>query len=605
MTDYSLLRQINQEIDDFKTKQVTIVPGLTFNQHDILQRIYHYYNSRFSSQAGTPLDPVDDDEDRMYFYNIVKNPCKVFSKAIDFDTKNIRLLTVEGQDPLKTWFMERDLRFWMRDKEFGKVLNRTFRELPIFGTVVLKIVNGFPYFVDLRNFVVEQQAENLDSMNYKTEIHNLTVDQFRKVGKQMGWEQSLIDHTIKEFRKMKDVSHIRLYERYGYVEETDKSGESTYPYKRVFFADVGVDEYDERGNLKLQKQGVELSSMEWDPEDDPYWEFHCEKMSGRWLGIGVVETLFEPQIRHNQIANLQSKASYWMALHVFQTRDPNFSRNISMDVKNGEVMNSESEVTEVVITDRNLAHFNDEYQKWIQNRDELTFSYDVVQGERLPAGTPLGSAQIAQAQTLSYFEQIQENVAMDFKAMLYDVIIPRFHEENTPEHTLRLVGQDLDEFIQMNRNYLVAQEMVRLAVQSLNGKPFPSEEDKKVAEVAITESIKQGKEHLLTVDKNFYKDIKYDVDIDITGESVDTRVRSATIFAALQAITADPTITTDPIKKKFLFKMLEDGGVNPNDLFEATAGDVQDEVPQQGRAGGGVSAPQLQYRIMGKTTATV
>ena len=127
----NILTQINKEIQDFKTKQIQIVPGLSFNQYDTIQKIIFYYNSKFVSGE------TDDEGDKKFFYNIVKNPCKVFSKAIDFDTKNIRMLTTGGGEPLKTWFMERDLKYWMRDQEFGKVLNRIFKELPIFGSVVL------------------------------------------------------------------------------------------------------------------------------------------------------------------------------------------------------------------------------------------------------------------------------------------------------------------------------------------------------------------------------------------------------------------------------------------------------------------------------------
>lgn len=598
-----VLKQINQEINDFRHKQVQIVPGLSFNQWDTIQRIFFYYNSKFSRGNGG-MDPVDDDGDRIFFYNIVKNPCKVFSKAIDFDTKNIRLLTVEGGDPLKTWFMERDLKFWMRDKQFGHILNRTFKELPIYGTVVLKIVNGQPYFVDLRNFIVEQSADDLDSTNYITEVHNLSIGQFRRVGKEMKWGEDKIEKTIREFRKMKDVSHILLYERYGDVGKLQDDGTMKYTYKRVFWADVGVDLYDQRGELEAEHKGVELASEEW--KGHPYWEFHAEKMAGRWLGIGVVESLFEPQIRENQLANLQAKASQWMALHVFQTPDNAFNRNLATDVRNGEVLNPDSPLTEVVITDRNLDHFNAEHTKWLTNRDELTFSYDVIQGERLPAGTPLGSAQIAQAQTLSYFEQIQEDVAMDFKEMLYTDIIPKFQSQNSAEHTLRLVGQDLDQYIQMIKGQKVMEEMVRQAINSLGGQtPFPTSEERDLAETAITEAFKQSKEVLLPIPKDFYKNLKYDVDIDITGESVDTRVRAATKFAVLQAITADPTMTTDPVKRKILFSYMEDGGLNPNDLFEAESKTVENMMPVEGRAGGGVSAPAFGQRIPGNNPVTV
>lgn len=582
-----MLKQINKEIEEFKTKNIQVVPGLWFNQYENLQDIYFYYNSKFRSGE------LDEDGDRKYFYNITKNPCKVFSKAIDFDTKNIRLLTVGGGDPNKTWFMERDLKFWMRDKEFGKVLNRIFKELPIYGSVVLKIIEGTPYFVDLRNFVVEQSADSLDDSNFITEIHNFTVANFRKVAKQMKWDKTKVDDTIKKFYEMKDTSHIRVYERYGDICDENNN----WSYRRVFYADVGVDEFDMYGNMTASKAGVELSSEEW--EGHPYWEFHAEKISGRWQGVGVVETLKEPQIAENQRTNLQNKAASHLALLVFQTRDQAFNRNLLTDTKNGEVLSVDSELTQVNISDRNLAFFNEQHNLWLQNRDELTFSYDVVQGERLPAGTPLGSAQIAQAQTLSYFEQIQENVALDVKEMLYEIIIPRFQKENTQEHTLRLVGQDLDQYIEMVKNDLVLKEVVRIIT---NDGPFPTNEDKDKIAIAIQESIKQGKEKIITIPANFYDNVKYDVDIDITGESVDTRVRAATKFAVAQMITADPTMTTDPFKKKLLMSYMEDGGINPADFFAVETKQV-DELP--GRAGGGVSAPQLNATLAGQSQVTV
>lgn len=593
------LKQINKEIQDFKSKNISIVPGLYFNQYANIQKIYFYYHSKFASGE------IDDEGDRKYFYNINKNPCKVFSKAIDFDTKNIRLLTTGGGDPLKTWFMERDLKFWMRDKQFGKVLNRIFKELPIFGTVVLKIVDGYPYFVDLRNFIVEQSADSLDDMNFITEIHNVTTGEFRRIATQMKWEQSKVEKVLEEFHKMKDTSHIRLYERYGEIEEESADGKKTYPYKRIFIADVGIDEYDQRGDLVSVHPGVEMSSEEW--EGHPYWEFHADKMPARWQGLGVVESLFEPQVAENQATNLQNKASYHLALLLFQTRDQTGgNRNLLTDARNGQVLATDSEITQIGISDRNGAFFNDLHTRWLRNRDELTFSYDVVQGERLPAGTPLGSAQIAVAQTLSYFEQIQETVAMDIKEMLYEVIIPQFKKEATTDHVLRLVGQDLENYAEMVKNDIVLKEMIRMAVQSqTSNQPFPSDKDRDMVSVAVEESIKQGKEKLLTIPKNFYDKIKYDVDIDITGESVDTRVRYATKFAILQAITADPTMTTDPVKRKILFGMAEDGGVNPNDLFAVQKNDINAAQIPEGRAGGGVSAPALNNRIAGQTTQTV
>jgi hypothetical protein len=590
MEEGVLLKKINREVEDFKSKTISIVPGLYFNQYDTLVETHFAWNSKF--QTGD----IDDEGDRKFYRNVVRNPAKVGSKAVDFDTKNIRLLTVGGGDPIKTWFMERDLKYWMREKKFGKILNRIFNELPVFGSVVLKIVDGTPYFVDLRNFVIEQGADDLDCTNYIIEIHNYTPAEFRKVAKQMKWKESDVKEVIEKFHQMKGVSHIKLYERYG---EVEKDGE--WAYKRVFIADVGNEELDRSGQLVVAYPGVTLSIDDF--EGHPYREFHWDKVPGRWLGVGVVETLREPQIAVNLNTNLQAKTAFWAALRVFQSQGTPTVSNLATDVRNGEVLNSESPITQIDMSDRNLAFFNDQDARWFATRDENTFAFDGVQGQRAPASTPLGETQLNITQNLSYFEQIQENIAMDVKEMLYDDIIPQFEKDSTAEHTLRLVGKDLDQYIELVKNELVAKEVMRMTLKALGDAPFPTNEDRDAIGLAVEEAIKQGKEKILTVPKGFYKGLKYDVDIDITGESVDTRVRAATKFAILQAITADPTMTQDPTKRKLLASYAEDGGINPNDFLDLPKS--ENTMMQMGRAGGGVSAPEMGMKVPGPTTQTV
>ena len=80
----------------------------------------------------------------------------------------------------------------------------------------------------------------------------------------------------------------------------------------------------------------------------------------------------------------------------------------------------------------------------------------------------------------------------------------------------------------------------------------------------------------------------------ITGESKDTRTMTQVFFAALQAITADPTILQDPTKKKIFMKALENSGVNIEDIIPdepvPNMNDMVNQMSPKG-AGGGVSAP--------------
>ena len=81
-------------------------------------------------------------------------------------------------------------------------------------------------------------------------------------------------------------------------------------------------------------------------------------------------------------------------------------------------------------------------------------------------------------------------------------------------------------------------------------------------------------------------------------------------FAILQAITTDPTMTTDPVKRKILYMMMENGGINPNDILDVSKKDMAQIVDQQKNnpmkmGGGGVSAPSMNNKVPGISGQTM
>ena len=558
------IAQIKREINEFETDSISIVDGLEFNQAEAIKEIIYYYNSKFLSGE------FDDQNDKKYFFNINRTPCDVATKAIDFDTKNITILTAGSGTSLGTWFFERDLKFWMKDQKFGKVLNRIFHELPIFGSVVLKVVNGKPYFVDLRNFAVQQDADTLDEARYITETHIYSPLGFKKVAIEKNWanwEEALGD----------EEEDIKVYERYGEDEDLN--------YRRTIAAEVG------KGGVILADDIV---------EKHPYREFHIDKISGRWLGVGKIELLADPQVRVNEITNQQAKSSYFSSLRLWQTRDTGTRRNLLTEAVNGQILQTQDEIRQVDMADRNLSFYELEIARWMRNKDEITFAHEAIRGESMPARTPLGSTRLAVGMAGAYFAQVQENIAMDIKDFIYEVVIPQFKKENSKEHILRIAGEDLDKI-----NNLIIEskgKVKRNEFITRTGK-YPREVQVDLMLGAITENIKKGKEQLVKIPAAYYKDLKYKIDIIITGEQVDTRVKSATLLAALQAITADPTLLSDPTKKKFFYHWLEQGGLNPVD-FEGSETAPPTMEQAIGRAGGGVSKPTFAQGQTGGTAET-
>jgi hypothetical protein len=547
-------------------KSVSVVDNCYFNQKETIERIIRYINSQY--EYGN----IDADGDYKYFYNIINNPLRTTTKAIDFDTKDINVLTDFGGDPVKTWYINRDLKFWMKDKQFSKILNRLFIEIPMFGSSVLKVVNNKPYFVDLRNFKVSPEVESLDASDFIIERHSFYPDEFIKTAKEMGWEW---ENVISNFRERKDT-FIEVYERYGWYDGS---------YKHIFWTNVGVGEKDARTNQEMPSKGETLSITE--VSKHPYYEFHFEKIIGRWLGRGIPELLFDAQVRLNENENLQAKGSSWSALRLFFSTDPTIQKNLATDVSNGDVIVGR-DLNEVSMIDRNLAYFQQITQRWLSNRDENCLTYDVIQGSGLPSGTPLGSANLAANMAGGWFDFIREQIAEDVKNLLWKEIIPNFQKENNKEHTLRLVGEDLDAINELLRKQSITDKIKEYISKNLK---LPTSKMVDAFKAVIDEKILSSKERLLTIPKDFYKDLKYKIDIVITGESKDARIYAQTLLSALQAITADATLLTDPIKKKMFARYLEQGGVFMSDILNEKPKEMTEQPVIKG-SGGGVSRPQ-------------
>ncbi len=571
-----IFKIISDEINEFNQEEVTIVDKFTFRQRDTIEKIIRTYNSKFVGSE------YDSEGFRKYFKNIVRNPCNSATKAIKITPKDIMVVPTPGHSSLTSWIMERDLRHYMKETGFNRFLNNLFREIPKFGSVVIKIVNGKLHFVDLRNLINEQSADTLKDSAYVIEQHYYSPYELRK----KNWDN--IEEAIQQWRDSK-MPYIKVIERYGEVPASEFGGNTDeYVYARYI---VAVPEAKIGDRLQMRSSGVILDKTKISLDEFPYREFHWEKIPGRWLGVGRVELLFDPQIRTNEITNLRVKSSYVAALNIWQSADDNVKKNLIKDIATGQVITAMDRIERIPTEDRNLASFSDEERGWMGNRDEVTFNYDVIRGERMPAGTPLGSAQMAAEMIASYFMHIKEDIAAGLKEMIEKDIIPQF--KKTGEHYLKLVGEDLDKWNELMIIEKTNSELLRMIGTGLK---IPTQAQKEAIKKVISERQKKsGEDAFIPLD--FYKDLLYKIDIVITGQDRDLRVQSANMAMALQTMIADPTVLTDPAKRKVFGKQLEAVGINIHDIAPSEEAEQGMEQMVQEQKGGGISAPSFPQNV--------
>jgi len=150
---------------------------------------------------------------------------------------------------------------------------------------------------------------------------------------------------------------------------------------------------------------------------------------------------------------------------------------------------------------------------------------------------------------------------MFIKDILYDWIIPEFKKQKRDAHSL-LTGEFNEEEITKVRNLLNANVLNKEIIKSIiKNKRIPSQKEYQILQGLVNEKIKSTKS--LEIPKGFYDDLKYKIDVIVTGEQLDVAARLTTLQTLMTIVGSNPTILQDPITRRFLFQMMDLAGVNP------------------------------------------
>ena len=503
---------------------MNFAPSYASTQETIISLIDSYWVSRYR----------DGDKDSLGFlkpfYNVVINPTEVASKMIDVDTKDIKVIAEDGASYYPVWFFTKELRDWMKEKNFGKLLNEIVYQLPKYGTVVLKKSGEDINIVPLQNLKNNPIVRSLDD-DLIIEEHTETRQAFKK----REWDKEAIQQAIDDLET--NDRDITYYEAYG------------------DFSDEGTDEnyfiYSELGN-ELFKATL---------DESPYREVHWDKLEGRWLGRGQVEKLFEAQIHLNKIANYKAQSLHWTSKRIFQTRDDTVEKNLMVDIQNGDIMRINSEITPIANEERNIHAYKEEEDSWGNLIEKLGFSYDIIRGQRLPTGTTLGATQIQTAMASGFFDLKQEDIGLFLRDLIFDWIIPMFEKSKKSKHQV-MVSSFSDEELGHLREMIIegkANKAIMDYIEKSGNIPTQGEVD--AIKIVISEKTK--KEKGITIPENFYSNLKKKIEVVITGEQIDLAAKMSGAQVALQVLGSNPTILQDPKTKNLFMQLMNWMGLNP------------------------------------------
>lgn len=537
-----------------------------FSQWETVNRIDLYLNSQFESGSR------DRENLKKVFLNITNYRRDVALKMIDLDVKDF-LFIPTGSQEWAVWLLEREFKVWSKENGFGSLLNKLLYDFVTYGTCVAKKVGGSLERVPIRSLIVPQDAESLEKADYVIEEHEYTPTQLRKVAEEKGWDISKVEFGEDE--------KIKVYERYGEV-SADHFGGDPGEFVEAFMIVTFLPSKDNK------TKGVILSKFQ--SASRPYRESHWDKLDGRWLGLGVPESLFENQESQNELANFRRRAVLWSSKKILQTSDDGIARNALKSLPDGEIVRTtpNGQITQVDLSTRSLAEFSNDEQVWEQNADRKAFTFDVATGESLPSGTPFRLGAILSQVVRSFFDLKRENFGMFIKKALIELVIPEFKRKKI-DGILTLFGGDMG--LEKFRDFLVEIYTHQAVKENLPREgPLP---DLETIQQRVRAEIDNRQYLRVDIPKEVYKDLEYKLDISVTGEEVDTQTQLETYKTALQIIASNPTVLQDPNTRKLLEKTISLTGQN----FSAIIPSTQTPQVQEGGTGSPPKAPAATFQV--------
>ncbi len=577
----TIFSTIRQEVFDFLNNYIVIVPGYSFHQYLTIKRIHLYLNSKF--EQSNEGDALWKNRERL-FVNVVVPACEIASKMLNVDSKDVRLLPQDPKSYFSTYLLEKELRQWLKTSKIANILNKIAEDAPRFGSVVLEKTKDGAKVIDLRKLMLDPTVESIKDSRFVTTIAYMTPSELRETG----WDDvelaisrfgTTYGQTAYEDRSggvnlMRSTPYVKVYKRYGEVQQGWIDGSTSQKMVKALFIVAGAEEQQKSADGKNTTDlGVVLFKSRWYKEW-PYKDFHYQKVLGRWLGLGIVESLFDVQVRMNELKNQKRISMELSSLHIFQTKDNQIVRNVLDDLQSGDIMLSKSGIEPVANEERNLPAFKDEEESYLAHAQRISFAYDAVSGAAAPASSTATANINAQQQATSTFGFKRENYTNMLRDFFNDLVLPQLMSDLTPEHIMRFTGNNQE----LNKLDEAAAEIYAndaLKDMVLNGETPTVEHQDVLREIAKKKYRSLGENRFLKIKKAFYKDAQFEFDFNIGNEQLNPQLVATNTQAVLSAIGSNPELMQNPVSKLLLFKYAEALGISRSELEMADTESTQ------------------------------
>lgn len=592
--DVNEIAEIVREMETNYTRGDTVISKyVNHNMYETISTIEAYINSVHTSGQ------FDSQGREKPFFNIVVAAANIWYRATDIDRKNIRIKASKSKDTIDALLASAHIQNWMTKENFGQFLNEWGRVLSRYGSAVLEFIEKdgrlIPSVLPWNRLIVD----SVDFYaNPRIKILELTEAQLRKnplYDKDMVealCEAQRTRETIDKRRKDNISNYIKVYEVRGELELSHITNKEKDD--EIYQEQLHVVSFVQ--NPKKKNEFLDFTLYKGRVRKNPQMITHLIEEDGRTLSIGAVEHLFQSQwmVNHNALS-IKNQLDLASKL-IFQTSDGTFlNQNALSAVENGDILVHaiNQPLTQLQNNSHDITSLQNFQGQWKSLGNEIVGISESMLGISPKSGTPWRQTESLLQESYSLFELMTENKGMYIENMFREFIIPFIKKglDNKEEISAELESYDIDKIdSKYLKNVSIMKSNSNILDSILNkGKMVsPTEQDSMIQDIQSTEksSLNElGTQRFFKPSeiknqtwKEQFKDLEWNLEVDVTGESKDYQAILATLNTALQVM-MNPAYQNNPEAKMVVSEILRNSGyLSPIQLQQVKPSPIQ---PQQ------------------------
>jgi len=535
----SIFDFVQKQIKNYE-KPIELIDGWSWSMKEHLRKSFLYKNSQFFEE--------NENRELRPFVNILLPILNFQYRNEGFDVKDILLYVDNPDEFYKSLIVNKYHDQWTKENAIDEFIDDVVESYCDYGGVLVKKSdNACPIVVDLQSLAFCDQS---DILKHPFGIkHILSFSELKKWKDVWNFENGAtidIDELI-DLAKKEGKDKIEVYEIHGIFEGENQAQIISF-YKK-----------DEKniGVFLFKKKEPQL----------PFKFLKRDKISGRALGRGAIEELFEAQVWTNWNAIKVIEMLEAASKIIFKTTDQNIASRHSSglkDLDNLEIIQLQEgkHIGQIDTTPRSLVLFNNAIDRFEILANKIGATNETLLGESPSSGTPFKLYEAQQIESKSMHRFRQGKIAVFIDEIYREWILPYFEKEIVNEKFL-LVDFSADELERISENIAIdsANEIIKKAI--LEGKIIDYDIIPTLFENLKTSFLKSGSKKFVKILKNELKDLNLKISINIANKQKDLALITDKLVNVFRQVIAAPQILQDPNLAKVFNKILEYSGISP------------------------------------------